>query len=227
MHWLIILGILLLILLGPQLWVQSVLKRYNLKDEKNFPGSGAEFARHLLNRMGLQEVKVEATDLGDHYDPETRSVRLAEDKFDRRTLTAITVAAHEVGHAIQHARKEPWFMWRSRLAAWATRASQAGSFLLFLIPVLPLLTKVPLTGLIPAAAAFLILGSGLMVQLLTLPVEIDASFDKALPLLEAGFLDDRQKGPARAVLRAAAWTYVAGALIGLLNFWRWMQVLRR
>jgi Zn-dependent membrane protease YugP len=227
MHWLIILGILLVILLGPQLWVQHVLRQYNRKDEKNFPGSGAEFARHLLQRMGLQEVAVEVTDIGDHYDPETRTVRLTQDKFDRRTLTAITVAAHEVGHAIQHARKEPSFMWRSRLVIWATAASKMGSFLLFLIPVLPLLTRVPFTGLIPAVAAFLILGSGIMVQLLTLPVEIDASFNKALPLLEAGFLDEKQMRPARAVLRAAAWTYVAGALISLLNFWRWMQVLKR
>ena len=118
-------------------------------------------------------------------------------------------------------------MWRSRLAAWATTASRVGSFMLFLVPVLPLFTRVPLTGLIPAAAAFLMLGSGLLVQLLTLPVEMDASFQKALPLLEAGFLEEQQKGPARAVLRAAAWTYVAGALFGLLNFWRWMRVLRR
>ena len=227
MHWLIILGILLLVLMGPQFWVQYVLKRHNLKDEQNFPGSGADFARHLLMRMGLPEVKVEVTDIGDHYDPETRTVRLTQDKFDRRTLTAITVAAHEVGHAIQHAGDEPWFMWRSRLVTWAGTASQVGSFLLFLIPVLPLLTKVPFTGLIPAVAAFLILGSGLVVQLLTLPVEIDASFDKALPLLESGFLDEKQKAPARAVLRAAAWTYVAGALVSLLNFWRWMQVLKR
>jgi len=227
MHWLIILSLLLIILMGPQFWVQYVFKRYSLKDEQNFPGSGAEFSRHLLNRMGLHDVKVEVTKIGDHYDPETRTVRLTPDKFERRSLTAITVAAHEVGHAIQHAGKDPWFMRRSRLVAWAGNASQLGSFLLFLVPVLPLLTRVPFTGLIPAVAAFLILGSGVLVQLLTLPVEIDASFNKALPLLEAGYLTEKQKGPAKIVLRAAAWTYVAGALVGLLNFWRWMQLLKR
>lgn len=227
MHWLIILAILLIVLLGPQLWVQYVFKRYNEKDEQNFPGSGAEFSRHLLDLMGLQDIKVEVTDIGDHYDPETRTVRLTQDKFERHSLTAITVAAHEVGHAIQHAREEPWFMRRSRLVSWAGTASKLGSFLLFLVPVLPLLTRVPFTGLIPAIAAFLILGSGVLVQLLTLPVEIDASFNKALPLLEAGYLNEQQKGPANTVLRAAAWTYVAGALLGLLNFWRWMQLLKR
>lgn len=227
MHWLIIISILLLVLLGPQLWVQHVLDRYNQEDENNFSGTGGEFARHLLAQLELTAVKVETTEQGDHYDPTTRTVRLTADKHDGRTLTAITVAAHEVGHAIQHARKEPLFMWRSRLAVWAVNASKIGSFLLFLIPVLPLLTRVPLAGLIPAAAAFLILGSGLVVQLVTLPVETDASFNKALPLLEAGFLSAEQQDPARAILRAAAWTYVAGALMGLLNFWRWMRLLKR
>jgi len=67
----------------------------------------------------------------------------------------------------------------------------------------------------------------LVVQLITLPVELDASFKKALPILEYGYLDENQKKPARKILKAAAWTYVAGAMAGLLNFWRWLAVLRR
>ncbi len=71
------------------------------------------------------------------------------------------------------------------------------------------------------------MGLGLVVQLVTLPVEWDASFNKALPLLKDGYLEEHQIRPAEQILRAAAITYVAGSLAGLLNFWRWMQVLRR
>ncbi len=106
----------LILIYGPQFWVQWVLNRYNRETEENFPGTGAELARHLLDRYDLQEIKVEVTEAGDHYDPMTRTVRLTRDKFDGKTLTAITVAAHECGHAFQHAAAEPMFMLRTRLA---------------------------------------------------------------------------------------------------------------
>ena len=106
----------LLLIFGPQLWVKWVLQRYNRRPEENFPGTGGELARHLLDRYELQEVKVEITELGDHYDPSARTVRLTRDKFEGKTLTAITVAAHECGHAFQHAASEPLFLLRNRLA---------------------------------------------------------------------------------------------------------------
>ncbi|MGV6827478.1 MAG: zinc metallopeptidase [bacterium] len=227
MHWLILIFLLAILILGPQLWVQWILNRHNRIPEVNFGGNGSELARYLLDKMSLQSVGVEITEQGDHYDPQARVVRLTKDKYEGKTLTAITVAAHEVGHAIQHAAGEPMFEWRTRLAIWAAYGAKIGSFLLFLVPLLPLLTKVPIAAAVPALAAFLILGTGLVVQLLTLPVEVDASFKKALPLLEAGILTEEQQRPARNILRAAAMTYVAGALAGLLNFWRWLQVFRR
>lgn len=227
MHYVLIIALLLLFLLGPQLWVRHTLQRYAREDEKNFPGNGGELARHLLDRFELQAVKVETTEIGDHYDPEARAVRLTKDKFEGRSLTAITVAAHEVGHALQHAADEPMFRWRGRLAVFATWAQPVGSFLLFAAPLASLITRAPSPGIITAVAAFMILGSGILVQLVTLPVEMDASFSKALPLLEQGYLEPDQKGPARSILRAAAWTYLAAALASLLNFWRWWQLIRR
>jgi Zn-dependent membrane protease YugP len=223
----LLLGALLLLMLGPQIWVQRVLARYNRDPETNFPGTGGELARHLLDRFQLKDVVVESTDAGDHYDPQARAVRLTPDKLDGRTLTAITVAAHEVGHALQDAAGESLFRWRTRLAQYAVSAQRVGSFLLFLAPVLTVLSRMPSPGLISALAAFLIMGSGLAVQLLTLPVELDASFRKALPLLRSGYLEERQLRPAHRILQAAAWTYVAASLASLLNFWRWLQVLRR
>lgn len=223
---LVFLLVLLMVYL-PQYWVQRVLARHNRTDEQNFPGTGGELARHLLNRFGLDDVGVETTELGDHYDPQARCVRLTADKHDGRTLTAITVAAHECGHALQHAAQEPLFMWRTRLAQASLWATRLGSFLLFAAPLLGLLSRAPSPALASALGAFLIMGFAVTVQFLTLPVELDASFRKALPVLESGYLEPEQLPAARRILRAAAWTYVAASLASLLNFWRWLAVLRR
>ena len=227
MGYLIVLLVLLASVFLPQVWVRHVLARYNRKPESNFPGTGGELARHLLARFGLEDVQVERTELGDHYDPNTRSVRLTADKFEGRTLTAITVAAHECGHALQHAAAEPMFMLRSRLAASAVWAARLGSFLIFVAPMLALISRAPSPALVSVLGGFLVMGFGVVVQLVTLPVELDASFRKALPVLEAGFLEPDQVPAARRILRAAAWTYVAASLAGLLSFWRWLAILRR
>ncbi|MGD8589474.1 MAG: zinc metallopeptidase [Chromatiales bacterium] len=227
MPYLVLLAVVLALLLGPQWWVQRVMQRYNRAPEPNFPGNGSELARHLLDRFRLHDVKVEMTETGDHYDPATRSVRLTADKFNGRTLTAITTAAHEVGHAIQHAADEPLLRWRTRLVAIASASQKLGSFLLFAAPVLTLATRAPSAGAITLLAAFLIMGMNVLVQLLTLPVELDASFKKALPVLKGGYLSPEQVQGARQILKAAAFTYLSASLAGLLNFWRWLQVLKR
>ncbi len=227
MVYLLLTAAVLAALLGPQLWVQWVLNRYNRDAEANFPGNGGELARHLLDRFQLNSVSVEATEQGDHYDPRSRTVRLTGDKLSGRTLTAITTAAHEVGHALQHAADEPLFRLRERLVGYAVLAQRLGSFLLFAAPVLSIVTRAPAPGLISALAAFLILGTNVVVQAVTLPVELDASFKKALPLLKSGYLSPGQYAGAQRILRAAAWTYLASSLAGLLNFWQWLRVVRR
>lgn len=227
MIYLVLLLIVLAVIFVPQVWVQQVLTRYNREPESNFPGTGGELARHLLARFGLDSVGVETTETGDHYDPQARCVRLTADKFDGRTLTAITVAAHECGHALQHAGGEPMFLLRSKLAVTAVWATRLGSFLIFAAPMLGLLARAPSPALLSVLGGFLVMGFGVVVQLVTLPVELDASFRKALPVLEAGYLEPQQVPAARRILRAAAWTYVAASLASLLNFWRWMAILRR
>jgi hypothetical protein len=227
MAFLLGIAVVLAVLFLPQAWVRYVLARYNRTAEENFPGTGGELARHLLDRFGLDDVAVEKTDVGDHYDPLSRKVRLTADKYDGRTLTAITVAAHECGHAFQHAGGETLFMWRSRLAMASVWATRIGSFLLIAAPFLALLARAPSPALISMLGGFLVMGFGVIVQLVTLPVELDASFRKALPVLQSGYLNKAQVPAARRILRAAAWTYVAASLAGLLNFWRWLAVLRR
>ena len=227
MPYLILIIALLMLLYGPQLWVQYVLNRYNRKAEENFTGTGGELARHLLDRYGLESVTVEKTQLGDHYDPMSRSVRLTADKYDGRTLTAITVAAHETGHALQHAVKQPMFQLRTRLAVIAVQSGKIGMLLLVSAPFLALLMRSPAAALIPVIGAFLVMGTGVVVQLITLPVELDASFNKALPILKQGYLREDQLPAAKRILQAAAWTYVAASMASLLNFGRWLMVMRR
>lgn len=226
MHLLIGSLLLLLLLFGPQLWVQAVLRRHS-KARTDIPATGGEFARHLLNQLGLENVQVEASDQGDHYDPGSKTVRLTPDKLNGKSLTAITVAAHEVGHALQEKLGYRPLQWRSRLAVLAQAVQLVGNGLFILAPLVTLLTRAPSAALLMLAAGVASFGSAALVHLITLPVEFDASFRRALPLLEAGrYLSPRDQRHARQILTAAAFTYVAGSLASLLNLWRWLRWLR-
>ena len=111
---------------GPGLWVQRVLQRYSVPADR-YSGTGAQLARHLLDKNGLDSVTVEKTQEGDHYDPEDKAVRLTEDKFDGHSLTAITVAAHEVGHAIQDHQGYAPLRIRSRLVRASRNVERLGA----------------------------------------------------------------------------------------------------
>ena len=211
----------------PGWWVGRVLARHG-RDE-TYGLTGAQAARKFLDRVGLREVKVEpAPPGGDHYDPVDRAVRLAPERHDRRTLAAVVVAAHEVGHAMQHAAGEVAFGLRTELARTAIWAQRAGVVMLIAAPVLALVARSPAVFAFSAGVGVLAFLLGVVVHLVTLPVELGASFDKALPLLEAGSdLKPADRGAARSILRAAAFTYVAGAALSLLTFGRFGGVLRR
>ncbi|WP_455234414.1 zinc metallopeptidase [Thiogranum longum] len=227
MHIVVIGVILLLLLFGPQLWVQAVLTRHS-RPRDDFPGTGGEFARHLLNRLGLTTVQVEISEQGDHYDPVSRVVRLTPDKLNGKSLTAITVAAHEVGHALQDSLGYRPLRWRTRMARVAQGAQQLGNGLFVLAPLVTGVTRAPSSAVVMLVAALASFGSAALVHLITLPVEMDASFRRALPLLEAGgYLSPGDQRKARKILTAAAFTYVAGSLASLLNLWRWLRWIRR
>lgn len=224
----VVIGLVLLALVfGPGLWVKRVMHRYAMPADR-YPGTGADLARMLLDKSGLQLVAVESTKEGDHYDPDAKAVRLSEDKFGSRSLTAITVAAHEVGHAIQDRDNYRPLRYRSKLIRVTRGAEKVGAAILMVSPFLGALTRAPGLGILMFLGGLLTLGTSTLVHFVTLPTEFDASFGRALPLLEKEQVLKKQDRPhARRLLTAAACTYVAASLMSLLNVARWIAILRR
>lgn len=227
MLYILLFVVVIAIILGPQAWAKHVLAKYST-ERPDLPGSGGEMARHLIDHLGLDEVKLEPTERGDHYDPGSYTVRLLPGNMEGKSITAVATAAHEVGHAIQHRRKEPLLLWRNRLIGMATLAEQAASLCLMLSPLVIAVTRSPAAGtaMLGVAVASAFLSS--IVHFVTLPMEWDASFGKAMPLLERGqYLNESDLSDARKVLRACALTYVAASMASLLNVFRWLRFLRR
>lgn len=219
--------VVLAVLLGPQLWTKWVFNKYR-GHRKEYAGTGGELARHLLDRFQMSHVGVETTELGDHYDPLAKVVRLLPDHYGGRSLTAVTVAAHEVGHAIQDKMAYKPLQERTRLIRVAQGAEKAGSFVMLGIPIMAGLTKSPAGGMLVFMAGLAVMSIGALVHLITLPVEWDASFRRALPVLEQGnYISPSDMQGARKILTAAALTYVAASLWGLLNIWRWIMMMKR
>jgi len=227
MHFIILGIIILAVVFGPQLWARYTFNRYD-KQQDHFPGTGGELARHLLNKFDLHSVALETTDKGDHYDPESRTVRLSPQYFNGKSLTSVAIAAHEVGHAVQHAQNHPMLDLRSKLVKTAIIAEKMGSLAIIAIPILTLVTRAPSAGVLMFVIAIASMLVSTLVHLVTLPVEWDASFSKALPVLKSGqYISDQEIAATEKILRAAALTYVAGSLASLLNLWRWLAILRR
>ena len=219
--------VILIVVFGPGLWVQRVLDRYSVPADR-YSGTGGNLARHLLDRHGLHDVQVEATDQGDHYDPEAKVVRLTEDKFAGRSLTAITVAAHEVGHALQDHEGYAPLRLRTRLVKATRGIEKIGAGVLVIAPFLGIITRAPGLSLITFAAGLATLGTAAVVHFVTLPTEFNASFARALPILdEHRILKPVDRPHARRLLTAAALTYVSASLMSLLNIARWLAILRR
>ena len=221
----LLIGIMGLALL-PQMWVKKVLQKHSV-ERSDFPGTGGEFARHILDRMGLTGVTVEQSTMGDHYDPEAKAVRLMPAHLNGRSLAAVVVAAHEVGHAMQDAAGYPPLAARTRLAKQAMQMEKVGSIIMLAAPIIMLLAKSPHILVLQMMIGILILAMTVLMHAVTLPVEFDASFKRALPVLKEGrYVGDKDLASARQILRAAALTYVAAAALSMLDVMRWLRVLR-
>ena len=213
------------LIFGPQFWINWTMKTY-ATERTDFPGTGGELARQLLDDAGLQNVKVETVEpMQDHYAPDEKTVRLSKSNFDGKSITAVAVAAHEVGHAIQD-RDNYWpLSMRQKLAKNGMLFEKIGRIVLMATPLVFTLTRSPVVLLLELAAAVGIMALSVVIHIFTLPTEYDASFNRALPLLKQ-YLPEQEINGAKKVLRAAAYTYVAGAMVSLINVGRWLRILR-
>lgn len=183
--------------------------------------TGAQVARQILDRNGLHDVPVEQApgSLTDHYDPRSRSVHLSEPVYNGVSVASTAVGAHEVGHAIQHAQAYAFFRFRSAMFPAVQFASNMWVLLLF-------------GGLILGVLQLAYLGVALfaiavLFQLVTLPVEFDASRRAKDQLSDLGLVASNEAAGVKSTLTAAAWTYVAAALASVAMLLYYLSMLRR
>lgn len=219
--------VLVVAIYGPSLWVRYVMHRHG-DQIADMPGNARELAEHLIRRFDLPGVVVEeGGEQENHFDPGANAVRLSPDLFSAKSLTAIAVAAHEVGHAIQFHRREKLLLWRTTMLPKLKKLETLSVVALMLIPVTGALLRIPHPVLVLGLLIFFFMASRILFHAVTLPTEWDASFGKALPILQQGnYIPEAHLPAVRQVLKAAALTYVAGALADMVSIWRWVRFLR-
>lgn len=203
-----------------QFKVSSTFNKYSTVRSIN-GYTGAQVARILLNDAGLQEVEIQQVPgrLSDHYDPRAKVLRLSSDVYGSTSVSSIGVAAHEVGHAIQDKESYSALVFRNAIVP-VVNFSSSLSWILFFIGILLSYSTLVTIGIILFSVVVLF-------QLVTLPVEFNAS-SRALKLLEArGILYDKEVDGARKVLSAAALTYVAATLMAVLQLVRLIAISNR
>lgn len=209
---LVLLGMLLC--LGASGLVKSTMKKYSrVRNSGNL--TGADAARRILEREGLFHVRVECLsgEGGDHYDPSANAVRLSQSNFNSASVTAVGVAAHECGHAIQHAQGYLPISIRTALVPVANIGSQLGIPIIMIGVFLSWNQTLISIGIWAFALAVLF-------QLVTLPVEFNASRRAIVKIEEYGLLGTQETDGAKKVLTAAALTYVAAAASSILQLLR-------
>lgn len=216
--YLIYLALLLIIPMIAQGKVKSAYNKYS--QIRNSSGmTGADVARKILNDNGLNDVTIEETkgELSDHYDPKAKTVRLSTDNYHKPSVAAAAIAAHEVGHAIQDAEDYAFLKFRSALVPAAQIGTSLGQWLIMiglLITVFGSFSPVILlAGIVMFSAAVLF-------QVVTLPVEFNASNQAMAQMVSSGIIRNDEERETKKVLNAAAMTYVAAALVAVMELAR-------
>lgn len=203
------------------LWAQSKVKGAYRKYSKIATSSrmtGAQVARKILDDNGLFDVQVEEVKgvLTDHYDPRSKVVRLSSNNYHGASMAGVAVAAHEVGHAIQDAEEYAFLKFRTSLVPLASFGSRSAMFII-IAGILFSMTNLLLVGIIFMAFAVLF-------QLVTLPVEFNASSRAMDQLVGIGIIQNNEERETKKVLDAAALTYVAAALVAVLELLRFVLI---
>ena len=211
----------------PIVWLNYIFKK-NDKILVNMPFNAIEFGNILLNEKGLQDVKIEETKLGDHYDLNQKKVKVLSKRLTRKSLTSITIMCHEIGHAIQHSEKYKPLERRTKIVKSTMWITQLGnSILLFGLPIIFATGSYSLIKLCVSIAVISII-IGIIVHLITLEVEIDASFNKALPIILEKIPQEYHEA-CKSILWAAALTYLIGVIRSFLSLrfiWLLMSRIR-
>lgn len=202
-----------------QFKVTSTTNRYfRVNSSRGY--TGEQVARKILDSNGLYKVSIEMVRgrLSDHYDPRSNVVRLSQDVYYGTSITSIAVAAHECGHAIQHAKGYAPLNFRSALVPVVNFASNMSWFLIFL----GFMFRGPLLQI-----GILLFAVSVLFQIVTLPVEFNASNRAIVQMTNLGIVDGKEAGQSRQVLTAAALTYVAAALTSVLQLLRLLAIANR
>ena len=190
--------IFLILSTAPVIWLNYVFHK-NDQILINMPFTGLEFGKLILKDYGLTEVKIEKSLSVDHYDLLEQKVKVKQDRLSKKSLTAISIVCHEIGHAIQHKEKYKALEQRTSLVRNTAWISQIGSSILLI---------------------------GIIVHLITLEVELDASFNKALPILIEK-VPPEYHDSCKSILRAAAFTYVIGVVRNFISLrFIWLMLSR-
>ncbi|WP_071459954.1 zinc metallopeptidase [Bacillus massilinigeriensis] len=213
MLFLVYFAIIIIIPLWAQMKVKSAYKKYS-QVASSSQMRGAEVARKILDENGLYHVGIEETrgHLSDHYDPRSKTVRLSSNNYHGHSVAAAAIAAHEVGHAIQDAENYSFLRFRHALVPVASLGSNL-SWVLIMIGIFANLSGMLLAGIIFMAGA-------VVFQVITLPVEFNASSRAMEQVVSAGVIRNDEERETRKVLNAAALTYVAAAAVAVLELVR-------
>lgn len=203
----------------PQMWVKNTVAHFS-EIRSSHGLTGRSVAQSILSEHGLGNVSIEMVEgeLSDHYDPESKAVRLSPDIYSGNSIASVAVAAHECGHAIQHAKGYYPVVIRSSLVPMVNFGSNLGPLLIMGSVMLGAFSHMaPSFALTIAWAGVILYGLTVAFHFVTLPVELDAS-GRALKVLEThNYLTREEMGGARKVLTAAAFTYIATALYALMQ----------
>ena len=200
----------------PSLWVNYILKKYN-KILPDMPFTGKELGNKILEEQKLNKVSINPIKQLDHYNPIDKKIHISDDKLNKKSITSIAVVAHEIGHAIQDKENYKPLKLRQSLIERTIVFQRIGSFLLIIgLPSIFAFTKSPFITFVAALVIMGCLTTNVLIHLITLPVEFDASFKRALPILTK-YVPKENMYQCKSVLRAAALTYLAQSIVSIFR----------
>ncbi len=200
----------------PSLWVNYILKKYN-KILPDMPFTGKELGNKILEEQKLNNVSINPIKQLDHYNPIDKKIHISDDKLNKKSITSIAVVTHEIGHAIQDKENYKPLKLRQSLIERTMIFQRIGSFLLIIgLPSIFAFTKSPFITFIAALVIMGCLTTNVLIHLITLPVEFDASFKRALPILTK-YVPRENMYQCKSVLRAAALTYLAQSIVSIFR----------